>query len=111
MFGKLYAEFGLKWVFLTALLIFEAGSIICAAAPNSPVLIVGRAIAGLGAAGVAIGALTVGTPGGRSLRALAKIGHQILAAIAPLEDRPKYTGAIGAAMGVAQVVGPTLGGN
>lgn len=59
MFGKLYAEFGLKWTFLSALSIFEVGSILCAAAPNSPVLIAGRAIAGLGAAGVAIGALTV----------------------------------------------------
>jgi MFS family permease len=59
MFGKLYAEFGLKWIFLAALSIFEVGSILCAAAPNSPVLVVGRAIAGLGAAGVAIGALTV----------------------------------------------------
>lgn len=59
MYGKLYAEIGLKWVFLAAVIIFEIGSVICAAAPSSNALIIGRAIAGMGSAGVSTGALTV----------------------------------------------------
>ncbi len=46
MYGKLYAEFNIKWVYLTALGIFELGSIICALAPSSIALILGRAVAG-----------------------------------------------------------------
>lgn len=58
-FGKLYVHLSIKWVFLTSLLIFEVGSIICAAAPNSIALIVGRAVAGVGASGITSGALIV----------------------------------------------------
>jgi MFS family permease len=49
-FGKLYQVFNVKWVFLTALAIFELGSLICGVAPTSPTLIFGRAVAGSGAA-------------------------------------------------------------
>lgn len=59
LFGKLYAVFLIKWVFLAGLLIFEVGSIICAVAPSSAVLIVGRAVAGMGGAGLVSGALIV----------------------------------------------------
>lgn len=58
-FGKLYAEFTIKWVFLAALAIFEVGSVVCAVAPGSTVLIVGRAVAGMGAAGLVSGAIIV----------------------------------------------------
>ena len=46
-----------KRVFVMALIIFEIGSLVCATAPKSSVFIVGRAIAGLGIAGVFCGAL------------------------------------------------------
>lgn len=59
LFGKLYAEFSIKWVFLGGLAVFEIGSIICAVAPGSVVLIVGRAVAGVGGAGIVSGALIV----------------------------------------------------
>ena len=42
---------------MMALLIFEVGSLVCAITPKSSVFIVGRAIAGLGIAGVFGGAL------------------------------------------------------
>jgi MFS family permease len=58
-FGKLYAHFSVKWTFLSALAIFEIGSVLCAAAPTSDCLIVGRAVAGLGATGISTGALLV----------------------------------------------------
>lgn len=91
-FGRMYAEFSIKWTFLAALILFEVGSVICAAAPNSPALIVGRAIAGLGSAGIATGGLTI-------------IGR-----VLPLHRRPMFTGIMGAAMGISQVIGPTIGG-
>lgn len=51
-FGRLYSIFSIKWTFLGALFVFELGSLICAVAPSSTALIVGRAIAGLGSAGL-----------------------------------------------------------
>ena len=61
-------------------------------APNSTALIVGRAIAGLGGAGIASGAYT------------------IIAFAARPQQRPAFTGLLGAAYGIASVIGPLLGG-
>lgn len=55
LWGKVYKFFPLKRSFLVAILIFEIGSVLCAAAPQSAVLILGRAIAGLGSAGINAG--------------------------------------------------------
>jgi len=57
--GKLYQYFSLKWTYLSFLGIFEFGSLICATAVNSVMLIVGRAVAGMGAAGMFSGALII----------------------------------------------------
>ncbi|KAM5471283.1 MFS sugar transporter [Microsporum audouinii] len=92
IFGKIYTFFPVKWVFLTAITIFEIGSAVCGAAPNSTALIVGRAIAGIGSAGIFSGALII-------------IAYSI-----PLEKRPMYTGAIGGMYGIASVAGPLMGG-
>lgn len=59
MFGKFYSFYPVKWVFLSAILIFEIGSAICGAAPTSEALIVGRAIAGIGSAGIFSGAMII----------------------------------------------------
>jgi hypothetical protein len=48
-FGRIYTYFNVKYTYLFALCLFELGSIICAAARNSVMLIVGRAVAGAGA--------------------------------------------------------------
>lgn len=58
-FGKLYTFFSIKWVYLSAIAIFELGSLICGAAPTSVALIVGRAVAGVGSAGIFAGALVI----------------------------------------------------
>ncbi|KAL2255916.1 hypothetical protein VTK26DRAFT_2485 [Humicola hyalothermophila] len=92
LFGRFYTFFSIKWVFLTAIVIFEVGSLICGVAQNSVTLIVGRAIAGIGAAGIFSGALT------------------ILAYSVPLSKRPLYTGAIGSMYGLASISGPLMGG-
>jgi MFS family permease len=57
--GKAYGFFSLKITFLLALFLFEIGSLICGVAPSSVALIVGRAIAGLGAAGLNTGSFTL----------------------------------------------------
>ena len=44
--GKAYKFFPLKTSFLVSIAIFELGSLICAVAPSSTALIIGRAIAG-----------------------------------------------------------------
>lgn len=89
-FGKLYVLFNVKWVLLSALFIFEVGSLVCAVAPSSTALIVGRAVAGLGSAGIFTGAFVV-------------VAHTVV-----LEKRPAYLGIIGGVYGVASVAGPLV---
>lgn len=88
IFGKLYTFLPLKWVYLVALVVFEIGSLVCATAPNSVSLIIGRAIAGLGAAGLFTGSIL------------------IIAKSVPLVKRPMYTSLIGSMFGIANVAGP-----
>lgn len=91
-YGKVYTHFDVKWAFLLALLVFEAGSVACATAADSAALIVGRAVAGVGASGLFSGGLT------------------IVGASVPLEKRPLYLAALTSMFGVSSVVGPILGG-
>ncbi|KAI1499286.1 putative efflux pump antibiotic resistance protein [Biscogniauxia marginata] len=90
--GKAYKYFPLKITFLLSIFIFEVGSLLCGVAPNSTALIVGRALAGLGAAGVSGGTYT------------------IIAFTAEPKKRPIYTGILGATYGIASVIGPLVGG-
>lgn len=82
----------MKTTFLISILIFELGSLICGVAPSSDALIVGRAIAGLGVAGITTG------------------GYTIMAFITEPPKRPLFTGVIGISYGVASVIGPLVGG-
>ncbi|KAI1078873.1 putative MFS multidrug transporter [Whalleya microplaca] len=92
VFGKLYKFLPVKPTFLTSLLLFEVGSALCGAAPNSIAFIFGRVIAGLGAGGVLPGVMV------------------IIVYTVPLHKRPKYQGVFGAVFGVASLLGPTMGG-
>lgn len=91
-FGRFYTYWSIKWTFLAVIAIFEVGSLICAVAQNSVTLIIGRAVAGVGSAGIFAGALT------------------ILAYSVPLERRPIYTGLVSGMWGISSVAGPLLGG-
>ena len=55
LFGKIYTFYSVKGVYLASLLVFEVASAICGAAPNSVTFCIGRAISGVGAAGVFAG--------------------------------------------------------
>ncbi|KAF2405111.1 DNA repair protein RAD50 [Trichodelitschia bisporula] len=90
--GKAYKYFPLKTSFLVAIAIFEVGSLICAVANSSVTLIVGRALAGAGGAGIASGCYT------------------IIAFSAPPKKAGALTGVLGAVYSVASVIGPLLGG-
>ncbi|KAJ1327417.1 MFS multidrug transporter [Microdochium nivale] len=92
LFGRFYTFLSTKYVFLAAISIFELGSLICGVAPNSVALIIGRAIAGVGAAGIFSGCLLI-------------LAHSV-----PLTKRPLYTGLLGGMYGIASVAGPLLGG-
>jgi len=82
----------MKITFLLSIFVLELGSLICGVAPSSTALIVGRAITGLGAAGIGTGAYT------------------IIAFVAEPRKRPMFTGIIGVSYGIASVVGPLIGG-
>ncbi|KAF2134247.1 MFS general substrate transporter [Dothidotthia symphoricarpi CBS 119687] len=92
IYGKFYTFYSIKWVYLVALFIFELGSLICGVAPNSTTLIIGRAVAGVGAAGIFSGAVL------------------IIANTVPLRQRPAYMGIVGGTYGIASVAGPLMGG-
>ena len=53
--GKAYARFDNKWVFISCLTTFCAGSALCGGAPSMNLMIVGRVWAGAGGAGVYLG--------------------------------------------------------
>ncbi|PLB46350.1 MFS general substrate transporter [Aspergillus steynii IBT 23096] len=59
MAGMFYSYFSAKYTFMGFLFVFELGSLLSAAAVSSKMLIVGRAIAGLGSAGIYNGGLTI----------------------------------------------------
>ncbi|KAG6997695.1 TPR repeat-containing protein C19B12.01 [Physcia stellaris] len=92
VFGRIYQLYSTKWVYLISIVIFEVGSAICGAAPNSIAFIIGRAIAGLGSAGIFCG------------------GTMIILPLVPLRKRPIFTSIFGLAFGLSSVLGPILGG-
>ncbi|KAK7018914.1 major facilitator superfamily domain-containing protein [Favolaschia claudopus] len=92
LFGKLYTHFSIKWVYVASIALFEIGTLLCGAAPSSSIFILGRAVAGVGNAGIFSGALV------------------IIANSVPLAKRPLFTGMIGGMGGIGCVTGPIIGG-
>ena len=71
---------------------FELGSLICALAKSSAMLVIGRAVAGMGSSGLVNGALT------------------ILSVAAHPSKRPTFLAIIMAMAGAGQLLGPLVGG-
>ncbi|KAH8807090.1 major facilitator superfamily domain-containing protein [Xylogone sp. PMI_703] len=91
--GKIYTHFNSKFVFLTFLGLFELGSLLCGVSTSSKMLIVGRAVAGMGGSGLVNGALT------------------ILSSAVPLVRRPLMLGILMGVANIANALGPFIGGS
>lgn len=83
----------LQWVVDAYTLVFAAVSVLCALAPNAPVLIVARALQGVGAAAIVPATLAL-----------------ISRLYAEPATRARVIGLWGGAGGIAAAVGPVLGG-
>ncbi|GAA5876984.1 hypothetical protein JCM1840_007089 [Sporobolomyces johnsonii] len=92
IFGQFLRIWPAKWVLISSVTVFEVGSAICGSANGPMQLIWGRAISGVGAAGIFISMLS------------------ILAQVTLLEDRPKLFGMFGAVFGLSSIIGPLIGG-
>ncbi|OIW32212.1 MFS general substrate transporter, partial [Coniochaeta ligniaria NRRL 30616] len=91
--GKAYGMFSMKILFVTSLILFEAGSAICGAAPSMDAIIVGRVIAGVGGAGVYVGGLTY------------------ISILTTPNERPLYLAILMSVWGFGNVLGPIVGGS
>ncbi|KAK4126937.1 MFS general substrate transporter [Parathielavia appendiculata] len=90
--GRIYHKFNNKVSFLAFFTIFEIGSIVCGAAVSSGMFIAGRAVAGVGSAGIVSGVLT------------------IAAAAMPLQQRVLIMGIMLGCGQLGVAVGPLIGG-
>lgn len=91
--GRMSIIFGRKNAMIVAIILFEAGSLMCALANNMNVLIGGRVLAGVGGGGI------------QSLLFI------IVTEIVPINKRPLYIGFMGITFAVASVLGPLIGGS
>jgi EmrB/QacA subfamily drug resistance transporter len=92
LYGKFSDIHGRRATVRIAVLVYMAGSLVCALAPSMPVLILGRVLHGLGGAG------------------LASMGMVVLGDVAAPKERAKYYGYLSITYTTAGAVGPALGG-
>ncbi|KAJ3389580.1 hypothetical protein HDU84_008590 [Entophlyctis sp. JEL0112] len=92
VYGQAADVFGRKPTFITAITVFELGSLLCGVSKSMIMLIVSRAIAGIGASGIF------------------SVSMIIIGDLTSDRDRPTYLSLIGATYGLASIIGPILGG-
>lgn len=92
LFGQTADIFGRRSLTLLAIILFAVGSAICGPAPNLGALVAGRAIQGIGAAG---------------LNTMVEI---VVCDLVPLRERGKFMGYIFAIYGLGTSIGPVIGG-
>jgi EmrB/QacA subfamily drug resistance transporter len=92
VFGTLSDIYGRRAMIITAMTLFVAGSILCAVAPNMPVLIVARGLQGLGGGGIL------------------PIVQTVIADVVTPRERGQYQAYFSGVWMAAGIGGPTLGG-
>jgi EmrB/QacA subfamily drug resistance transporter len=92
LYGKLSDVYGRRPTIYAAILIFLAGSLISAMAPNMLVLVVGRAVQGAGGGG------------------LFALTQTVIGDLVPPRERARYAAWISGTWAVASIAGPLLGG-
>ncbi|KAL6904237.1 major facilitator superfamily domain-containing protein [Trichoderma evansii] len=90
--GRAYGLFDVKPLLISSIVIFEAGSALCGAAPTSNALIVGRVIAGIGGSGMYLGALTY------------------ISIFSTKKEISLYNALAGLSWGIGAILGPVIGG-
>ena len=92
LYGKIGDLYGRTWIFQFSIVVFLLGSLLSGLAQNMTELIAFRALQGLGAGGLMVGAMAI-------------IGD-----VVPARQRGRYQGYFGAVFGASSIIGPLLGG-
>ncbi|KAJ5570579.1 uncharacterized protein N7459_010009 [Penicillium hispanicum] len=92
IYGQIYSFYSMKTAYISSFAVFIIGSVVAASAPSSTAFIVGRALSGLGSAGVFAGSSI------------------IVANTTPLKNRPMYTAMSGGIECMALAFGPVISG-
>ena len=92
LFGKLSDLYGRRQLFQAAIVLFMAGSLACALAPSMSVLVLARALQGVGGGGLIAMAFVI-------------VGDAV-----PPRERGRYVGFITSVFAISSVIGPLVGG-
>lgn len=92
LFSRFYVYFEPKLWYMVSMVLFLAGSIVCAISPTSAIFIFGRAFSGCGGAGLMAGSFA------------------IFGEVAPMRERPRGMALIASVQSIAYLSGPVIGG-